>query len=234
MTKRSKLMIGVSAMLLATAGVAATGTFAWYTATAAADVTSVAADASVGTAASTLSAVTYHVEVSYTGAALTTVKLSDKNGNTWAVVGGYIRAATGSPLYGATSTTVGDYTVKIYADSDGSRGAELTGADLATAKANLKATGTDYNLNATGSGSVRLTLTNPSSNFATAFGDNINNTIKVGELSFDSGEPVLSGMVAGYYSVSGNAENTVPTAGTAASEWIPSTPKITFGLTVKS
>ena len=30
MTKRSKLMLGVSAMLLASAGVAATGTFAWY------------------------------------------------------------------------------------------------------------------------------------------------------------------------------------------------------------
>ena len=33
MTKRSKLMLGVSALLLATAGVAATGTFAWFTAT---------------------------------------------------------------------------------------------------------------------------------------------------------------------------------------------------------
>ena len=207
--------------------------FAWYTATAAATVSSVAAATNVGTAASTLSAVTYHVEVAYTGAARATVKLSDKNGATWAVVGGYIRAATGSPVTGSTSATVGDYTVNIYADDGGEKGAKLTGADLATAKANLQATGTDYNLNATGSGGVRLTLTNPSANFATAFGSNFENTVKVGELSFDSGEPVLSSMVAAYYSVSGNADNSVPEAGTSAAEYIP-TARITFGLTVKA
>lgn len=204
--------------------------FAWYTATAAATVSSVAAQTSVGTAASSLSAVTYHVEVSYTGAALTSVKLSDKNGATWAVVGGYIRAASGTPVYGSTSTTTSDYTVKIYADNAGNKGAELTGADLATAKANLQATGTDYDLKATGSGGVRLTLTSPSTNFATAFGSNFENTVKVGELSFDSGEPVLSSMATAYYSVSGNADNSVPVAGTSADEYVP-TAKITFGLT---
>ncbi len=161
------------------------------------------------------------------------MKLSDKNGNTWAVVGGYLRPATGSPVYSSTSTTTSDYTVKIYADNAGVKGDQLTDGDLATALANLKATGTDYNLNATGSGGVRLTLTNPSSNFATAFGDNFQNTVKVGELSFDSGAPVLSSMAAAYYSVSGNADNSVPTAGAEATEYIP-TPKITFGLTVKA
>lgn len=177
----------------------------------------------------------YKVKVAYTGAALTSVKLSDKNGGTWAVVGGYLRAATGSPLHGTTSTTVGDYTVTIL-DSSGNA---LDAAGLATAKANLKATGTDYDLIMTGSTAVRLTLTNPATgsgtaaeNFAAAFGSNIANTVEYGGLSFDSGEPVISGLVPVYYSVSGNDTNTVPTAGDSASEDQQSDAVITFSLKV--
>lgn len=203
-------------------------TFAWYTATAAASVTPTGVDSTVGTAASSLDAVTYKVKVAYTGAALASVKLSDKTGATWAIVGGYLRPANGTPVYGTTSTTVGDYTVTILA-ADGSA---LDTAGLATAKANLAATGTDYDLIMTGSTAVRLTTTNPSSNFATAFGDNIANTVEYGSLSFDSGEPVISGLNAVYYSVSGNDDNTIPTEGAAASVDEQSDAVITFSLKV--
>lgn len=227
--KNKKLMlIATAAMGFVALGAAGVGTAAWYTATASASVTAVGDNTSVGTAASTLDAVSYKVKVAYTGAALTSVKLSDKTGGTWAIVGGYLRAATGSPLYGTTSTTVGDYTVTIL-DSSGNA---LDAAGLATAKANLAATGTDYDLIMTGSATVRLSLTDPSSNFATAFGNNIANTVEYGGLSFDSGEPAISGLVPVYYSVSGNDDNTVPSAGDAAVVDQQSDAVITFSLKV--
>ena len=62
-----KRLIITSALMTCLLGASlATGTYAWYQATAAATVTPVATNAGVGTAASTLSDVNYEVSVTYT------------------------------------------------------------------------------------------------------------------------------------------------------------------------
>ena len=218
----------------------ALGVKAWYQVTASATLNAVATSTSVETKSSSVADAEYYVKVTYNGSALADVSLSDPNGNSWATVGGYLRPATGATPYSTTSSTVGDYVVTIHATENG---AALTGGDLATAKANLQAAGTDYYVTATGSTYVRLTLTNPTSGsgtaaekFAAAFGGagtdstKMGQTVNIGELSFDSGEPVLSNFVAAYYSVSGNTGNTVPSDGTAEAEWIPASQTITFSL----
>ena len=243
MKNKKKLLIAVAAMGLLAVGTAGVGTAAWYQVTASATLNAVATSTSVGTKSSSVADAEYYVKVTYSGSALADVSLSDPNGNSWATVGGYLRPATGATPYSTTSSTVGDYVVTIHATENG---AALTGGDLATAKANLQAAGTDYYVTATGSTYVRLTLTNPTSGsgtaaekFAAAFGGagtgstKMGQTVNIGELSFDSGEPVLSNFVAAYYSVSGNTGNTVPSDGTAEAEWIPASQTITFSLIEK-
>ena len=227
-----KRLIITSALMTCLLGASlATGTYAWYQATAAATVTPVATNAGVGTAASTLSDVNYEVSVTYTAneGKLAAVSLTDPNGGTWAISGGYLRSANATTKYSSTSTTVADYDVKIM---NPTTHAELEGADLATALANLKATGTEYNVTATGSANVRMTLTDPSTDFKTAF-TSIANKVVIGTLSFATGAPALT-LNAAYYSVSGHDDNTVPTDGAEATEDKQEDSQITFGLEVKA
>lgn len=225
-----KRLIITSALMTCLLGASlATGTYAWYQATASASVTSVATNAGVGTASSELSDVTYKISVTYTGT-LTSVSLTDPEGGTWAISGGYLRPATATTKYSSTSTNSDDYTVSIM---DNNTGAELTDGDLASAKANLKASNKTYNVTATGSANVRMTLTDPATDFAAAFKDGenklINNKVVIGTLSFATGEPVLT-LNAAYYSVSGNDTNEVPTNGDAVTEDQQTGEQITIGL----
>lgn len=142
-------------------------------------------------------------------------------------MGGYLRTATGATPYATLSGTSSDYTVTIHATENGDA---LADGALATALANLKADGTDYNVTATGSDYVRMSLTNPSTSFTTAFGNSIHNKVVIGQLSFDSGEPALSSFVASYYSVSGNSDNSVPSDGDEVAEWIPASQTITISI----
>lgn len=182
--------------------------------------------AQIGTAASTLDATAYHIEVSYTGAALAAVHQTAPDGSEWAVVGGFLVAAQDSNVkYGSVSTSSSDYTVKVYADNNGSKGSELTGDPLTVALTNLYTTGKTYDIKATGTGRVRISTTNPegdddevyADNFTTAFSAGLAQTVTVGLLDFQS-TPAATVTInnALYYSVSGNAGNTTPTAGASA------------------
>lgn len=194
--------------------------FAWFTAQASASVTSVSSDtAKVGTAASTLSDVTYHIEVIHndTSDALPAVHHTAPNGSEWAVVGGRLVPAQNSNVkFGSVSTESSNYSVKIYADNSGEKGSELSGADLTVALTNLYTTGKTYDIKATGTGRVRITTTNPTTtdyadNFTNAFSGGLGQTVTVGLLSFTS-NPAANIAINStlYYSVSGNAANTTP------------------------
>ncbi|MCR4562482.1 MAG: hypothetical protein K5694_04705 [Bacilli bacterium] len=228
MKTKQKLVLGLSVLSALTLAAGVSGTFAWYNATAAATITGInAATSSIETSASTLADQGYHVKVTYNGT-LTKVDLTDPNGGAWGVVGGYLRAATvKTAAYASLSTTASDWVVTVHATAGGDA---LAGGELATALANLHAAGKNYPVSATGGDHVRLTKTNPSSNFATAFGGagtgntKIGQTVAVGTVAFNgennAAVVTLSGTV--YYSISGNDDNSVPTAGAAASQDIPS------------
>lgn len=85
MKKRSKLMLGLSAMLLATAGVAATGTFAWFTATNANITPGAAATGTLtsSTAAENLGAFTITPEIVADFSDPVAVALTDSYGKTY-------------------------------------------------------------------------------------------------------------------------------------------------------
>lgn len=68
MKKRSKLMIGLSALLLATAGIAATGTYAWFTATATPTAKTANAKGTLGTTNTTLDQNGYVINLTITPA----------------------------------------------------------------------------------------------------------------------------------------------------------------------
>lgn len=90
MKKRTKLMLGMSAMLLATAGVAATGTFAWFSATVSATLNGVTDTASVAGDTTTSNLGTFTITpVLLTSAdadlgdSVTGIRPSDTAGDVW-------------------------------------------------------------------------------------------------------------------------------------------------------
>ena len=97
MKKRTKLMLGISALLAASAGVAATGTFAWFTATAA-SITYQADTAQIGSFKITVSDIT----VSPATIALT----EDVTGDTYVMVGGVKTPATATDKVATISSKI--------------------------------------------------------------------------------------------------------------------------------
>ena len=197
-------------------------TFAWFKATSAATVEGVNASAtSVGVEASSFSDVTYQITVAYTGGALDDIELTDPSGNFWGInASNKLVSTDGMKPYGTFNIT-DNYSVTIKS----STGETLSAAELAQAKKDLQATGNTYNVTVTGGTNVRVSLHKTGDakaegtyTFAECFGGpgttvgtNIQQTVTIGSLSFSTGEGVISSIVPAYYSVSGNASNTVPT-----------------------
>ena len=152
----------------------------------------------------------YYLKATYTGAEPGTLDMTDKAGNCWVISGGVLVAA--SPTGNKNATLTASYAAKLYSDSGCT--AEVTGDDLVVA---LKSIGTKtLDIKATATGGVRINLTS-----ATNYNVALLQSVKVGEVAINgtAGTMTVQSTVPSYISVSGNADNTTPSAGDAASEY---------------
>jgi hypothetical protein len=106
MKKRTKLMLGISALLAASAGVAATGTFAWFTATAA-SITYQADTGTIGAIASDSQIGSFKITVSDITVSPATIALTeDGTGDTYVMVGGVKTPATATDKVATISSKI--------------------------------------------------------------------------------------------------------------------------------
>lgn len=155
MTKRSKLMLGISALLVATGGIAATGTFAWYTATSAASVqdgTLTTGSVGVDDTEHGVNGIKLHA-VPVAGA-ISDLLITNSAGRSYSKNGSYYTEITGTQgsegSYWADRQGHKAWTVKV-TDADGSS------APKADAVASLN--GAVYQLKVTPSGQGKASLT---------------------------------------------------------------------------
>lgn len=156
MKKRTKLMLGLSAMLLAAGGVAATGTFAWYSATAASKSESITAlgDLTIASAGDTLNAVKFTV-TAHTGAP-TSLVYTNRTGHSYMRSGDVyteVNAADDGSVCG-TGKKQGSTTWDV----------KITKVDgTSTPDTNsLASIAGEFTINVTAGGSVKLSLTQTS------------------------------------------------------------------------
>lgn len=169
MKNKKLLLVATAALGVLALGTAGVGTAAWFTASSAASVTPVDNSASLVVDSSTYSAGTFYVKAT---AVVSEAKLdfTDYQGNCWVNSNGYLRAATMKYAKYASLTI----TVKFYTTSECN--VEVTDVgDLANIGAKYQSVTVTLDPN----DYTRLTATDPSTNFASAFSSKLNATLTV-------------------------------------------------------
>ena len=161
MKNKKKLLIAVAAMGLFAVATAGVGTAAWFTASSATP-NAVANNNSLDVTTSTYSAGNFYVKAVLSGHT-GTIQYTDKSGNEWVIVNGFLQAAT-SPgtKYKTISVSLGIY-------SDAGCTEAISGVPA------LKALGNHtFVMTLTTGTNTRITHLDPSSDFATAFSSKLN------------------------------------------------------------
>ena len=208
---KKRMFLSTILMTLVLLVAVTTATFAWYEATANANAKVDADTVAVGTQASGLTVAGYYITVEYDAVA-TSVDLTDPEGNCWVISNGVLMPATAQ---GATeaSLAIASFSVHVYLqDAEGEKSTELTQGSTDYKNA-LAAMGVlTYKVMAAGDSVTRIGLE------ADTYGNGVGQeAIEIGTLSIASGVATLN-VSPVYYSVTGQDDNQVPTAGTAATE----------------
>ncbi|MCR5332761.1 MAG: hypothetical protein K6E11_01915 [Bacilli bacterium] len=169
--KKSKIVVPAVALLALGLAASTTATVAWFQATSAATLTDKSAPATVNVQSSTYSAGAYYVKATASFSPSAALDYTDKNGSTWVIVNGYLRtAAVKSAKYASVTIAVNFYSNEACTQA-------ATVSELAEIGAAFSGLTVTINPDA----NTRLTTSDPSSNFATAFASklDVSDTVNV-------------------------------------------------------
>ena len=156
--KKTKILVPAIAVLALGLAATTTATVAWFSAASTAQLVDKSGSAEISVQSSVYSAGSYWMKATAT-LSPTTVDYTDKNGNCWVIVNGYLRTAEArGSKYSTLTIAVNFYSNE--ACTNLCSASEL--AEIGSVYSGLTVT-IDPNAN------TRLTTTNPASNFGTAF-----------------------------------------------------------------
>lgn len=203
--KKSKILVPALAVLALGVAGASVGTVAWFQSSAQANAVDSSDKFTVKSSSIEQSNYYFRVKAQHTG----DVEYTDKTGQGWCVVNGVMAKANAATKFGTITMTL-----------EGFKDLECT---KPANTEELKAVGTvNFTVALTASDQARITLVDPTADFAAAFGDYFENVINVaakvenGVLTIGEDAEHLGTSLSVYYSVSGQANNVIPTVGASA------------------